>query len=247
MEKARTGRSGIRRVAGATARQDAIALWGIDEMVRRITAAALATIVFACGSAHAQTAAPAAADVRVGDRWSYDVKDDATGDLRNSITVVVVDVTEKEINTRIAVKGKEGQPPRPFIFAHDWGRIDDSVWQFQPSEIGIKLPLKMGKEWRGEVSAKNLKTGSSLRGSGTAKVVSEEKVTTGAGTYDTFKVDIMVRQVNTNDQTKTSTSKIAVWYAPAVNRWVKKSTEIRFEGRLRNSFTEELTAYSRKP
>ena len=37
----------------------------------------------------AQTADPGA--VRVGDRWSYDIKDDLTGDLRHAITVVVVD------------------------------------------------------------------------------------------------------------------------------------------------------------
>lgn len=127
-------------------------------MVRGIVAAALAAIVFTYGAARAQQANPGA--VRVGDRWSYDVKDGATGDLRQAITIVVVDVTDKEINARISVAGK-GQP-RTFIFAHDWGRIDDSLWQFQPHEIGINTPLNVGKEWRAETGTKNLKTGSSL-------------------------------------------------------------------------------------
>ncbi len=47
--------------------------------------------------------------VRVGDRWSYDVKDGLTGDLRNQITVVTVDVNEKEITTR-ASRVKESLP-----------------------------------------------------------------------------------------------------------------------------------------
>jgi hypothetical protein len=32
-----------------------------------------------------------------------------------------------------------------------------------------------------------------------------------------------------------------------VNRWVKKRTEGRYEGRVRDSYVEELTDYSRKP
>jgi hypothetical protein len=38
-----------------------------------------------------------------------------------------------------------------------------------------------------------------------------------------------------------------LWYAPTVNRWVRKTNETHIEGRLRDSHTEELTDYSRKP
>lgn len=212
-------------------------------MARGIAAAAFAVFMFAFGAANAQQADTG--EVRVGDRWSYDVKDGATGDLRQAITIVVVDVTDKEINTRISVAGKDR--PRTFIFARDWGRIDDSLWQFAPPEIGIKAPLSVGKEWRAETGAKNLKDGASLHGSGVAKVVGQERITTAAGTFDTFKVQTVVRQVNNNDQTKASQSNDVFWYAPSINRWVKKSHETRYEGRLRDSVTEELTGYSRKP
>jgi hypothetical protein len=216
---------------------------GVVDMVKRIAAATVATLILAFGAVAAQQADPGA--VRVGDRWSYDVKDGATGDLRQAITIVVVDVTDKEINTRISVAGKD--KPRTFIFGHDWGRIDDSVWQFQPPEIGLKAPLAVGKQWRAETGAKNLQTGVSLHGSGVAKVVGEEKVTTAAGTFNTFKVETVVRQVNNNDQTKASVSNVVFWYSPDVRRWVKKTQETRFEGRLRDSITEELTSFSRKP
>jgi hypothetical protein len=39
----------------------------------------------------------------------------------------------------------------------------------------------------------------------------------------------------------------ALWYAPSVNRWVRKTYKLQLEGRLRDSQTEELTDYSRKP
>ena len=39
----------------------------------------------------------------------------------------------------------------------------------------------------------------------------------------------------------------ALWYAPSVNRWVRRTVKVQVEGRLRDSQTEELTDYSRKP
>ena len=41
-------------------------------------------------------------------------------------------------------------------------------------------------------------------------------------------------------------STFVFWYAATVNRWVKRKTEARYEGRLRDSYVEELTEYSRK-
>src|SRR5262245_32011188 len=35
--------------------------------------------------------------IRVGDRWSYEIRDDLTGDLRHAVTTVVVDINDKEI------------------------------------------------------------------------------------------------------------------------------------------------------
>jgi hypothetical protein len=80
-----------------------------------------------------------------------------------------------------------------------------------------------------------------------AKVVGQEQVTTPAGTFDTFRVEMTVRQINTKDQTRSSTATLVFWYAPAINRWVRKKTDVRSEGRLRDSFSEELTEYSRRP
>jgi hypothetical protein len=38
-----------------------------------------------------------------------------------------------------------------------------------------------------------------------------------------------------------------MWYAPAINRWVKRTYEGRAAGRVRESSLEELTDYSRQP
>jgi hypothetical protein len=56
-----------------------------------------------------------------------------------------------------------------------------------------------------------------------------------------------MRHVSPNDATKSATVKSALWYAPTVNRWVRKVYKLEREGRLRESQTEELSDYSRKP
>jgi DUF3108-like len=185
------------------------------------------------------------AGVLPGDRWVYEVKDEITGDLKRTTTVVVLNVSEKEINTRMSVRGA----PRPFetVFDRNWNRIDDGIWKFKPSDgAGVQTPLQVGKEWRFENKSTHA-NGTALSTTGQSKVVGEEKVTTSAGTFDTFKIETRMRHVNANDQTKASTVNTTLWYAPTVNRWVRKTYETHIEGRVRDSHTEELVDYSRKP
>ena len=213
-------------------------------MVRQFVAGVLTVLFLGIGHSLAEeTAAPD--DLRVGDRWSYDVRDDTTGDLRRAITYVAIEVTDKEITTRAMERGKDR--PNTVIFSREWGRIDNGLWQTRPSGYGIEKPLEVNKEWRNEASTRNLKTGVSLRVSAAAKVAAQEKITTAAGEFDTFRIEVKVREVNTNDQTKSTAITETTWYAPTVNRWVKRKTETRAEGRLRDSFSEELTEYTRKP
>jgi hypothetical protein len=211
-------------------------------MIGRLIAINLAALLFLHAASAAQTAEPG--PIRVGDRWSYEIKDDLTGDLRHAVTVVVVDITDKEITTRTAIRGKDR--PQTMVFDLDWGRIDDGAWRLQPSGIGIKRPLQVGKEWRSDANAMHLQSGVAYRASGVAKVTGEEQITTAAGTFDTYRIETTVRLVNTRDQTKSSTWTFVFWYAATVNRWVKRKTETRYEGRLRDSYVEELTEYSRK-
>ncbi len=168
-----------------------------------------------------------------------------TGDVKSTTTVVVLDVSESEIHTRVS-RGE--QRPRQIVFDHAWSRIDDSVWKYRPSDgTGVATPLQVGKEWRFENNATNFNSGTAVSNSGQSKVVGRESITTSAGTFDTFKVETTVRQVNANDQTKSATLTAALWYAPSVNRWVRRIHKVQIEGRLRDSQTEELTDYSRKP
>jgi hypothetical protein len=186
------------------------------------------------------------AGVLPGDRWVYEVTDEVTGDIKQTTTVVVLDVSDKEINTRVSIRGAAS--PRQFVFDRSWSRIDDDLWKYTPSDgTGIKVPLQVGKDWRFESKATNFRNGTAMSISGQSRVVGTEKLTTSAGTFETFKVETTARQINANDQTRAATLTATLWYAPSINRWVRKTHKLQIEGRLRESRTEELTDYSRKP
>lgn len=213
-------------------------------MLRRAITTSLALQLVLVSYCAAQAVDPG--PIRVGDRWSYDIKDGLTGDLRQAVTIVVGEVNEKEITTRISVRGKDR--PLTFVFDHGWGRIDDGVWKNRPNDLlAIRKPVQIGKQWRAEGNSTNIQNGVALQTSGLAKVVGQETITTSAGTFDTFKIELTVRQINSRDQTKSTTLNVVEWYAPAINRWARKNTEVRAEGRVRDSFIDELTEYSRKP
>jgi hypothetical protein len=185
------------------------------------------------------------AGVLPGDRWVYEVTDEVTGDIKQTTTVVVLDVSEKEINTRMSIRGAS---PRQIVFDRGWSRVDDSLWKYTPSDgTGIKLPLQVGRDWRFESKATHFQNGTAMSVNGQSRVVGTEKLTTSAGTFDTFKIESTARQINANDQTRAATLTTTLWYAPTFNRWVRKTYKVQVEGRLRESQTEELTDYSRKP
>src|SRR5262245_29990448 len=82
------------------------------------------------------------AGVQPGDRWVYELTDEITGDLKGTTTIVVLDVSEKEINTRWSARGTAGA--RQVAFDRNWSKIDDAVWKYTPSDgSGIKLPLRV--------------------------------------------------------------------------------------------------------
>jgi hypothetical protein len=184
--------------------------------------------------------------VLAGDRWTYEITDEISGDLKHTMTVFVLDVSESEINTRVSTRGAAS--PRQIVFDRTWNRIDDSIWKYRPSDgAGIQTPLQVGKDWRFENKATHFQNGTALSTTGQSKVVGKESITTSAGTFDTFKIETTMRQVNSNDQTKAATVTAVLWYAPSVNRWVRRTYKLQIEGRLRDSQTEELADYSRKP
>jgi len=177
-----------------------------------------------------------------GVRWTYQNKDELTGELKGTYTYIVTDVSDKNVGVRLEVLGKPGYA---FLtYDHAWDLIGDGEWNFLPNDsTGVRLPLTVGKEWAFHYNRVLRSRGFTLRVSGTSKVLSQESVTTEAGTFDTFKIDTQYAQRDANDPSKTYDFTLTTWYAPAVDHWVKREQKIRFEGNLRESNLFELLEY----
>jgi hypothetical protein len=184
-------------------------------------------------------------DAQTGDHWTYELRDDITGDIKSTITNTVTDVSGSEISTRIAQLGNSNAGYQ--TFDRSWNLISNGIWRFTPSDgTGIRAPLAVGKTWSFKATDLNSTAGVSWKRSGTAKVVAQESVTTRAGTFDTFKIETSLQIQNANDPTKKILAVQQVWYAPLIDHWVKRSALSRSEGRVREKSTIELVEYGRR-
>jgi hypothetical protein len=184
-------------------------------------------------------------DAQTGDHWTYELRDDITGEIKSTITNTVTDVSNAEISVRIAQLGNSNTGYQ--TFDRSWNMTNNGIWRYTPNDgTGIRAPLAVGKNWSFKSTDLNSTAGISWKRSGTTKVVAKESVTTRAGTFDTFKIESSLQVQNANDPTKKVELVQQVWYAPAIDHWVKRSIVSRSEGRVRDKSTLELVECGRR-
>jgi hypothetical protein len=193
----------------------------------------------------AQSSEEAEGPVRVGDRWVYDTKDEVSGYPKDTYTEIVTEISPSEIVTNWTFSGKPGSVL--VVYDHDWERKDNMVWKFKPNDgQGVRLPLAVGKTWRVQFDARNSQTGVNVRSSVSSKVIGQETITTPAGTFDTFKIERTGREFKTSDPSRIFESQMAVWYAPKINHWVRRTVTLKYQKHITSSTSEELSDFSRE-
>jgi uncharacterized protein DUF3108 len=182
---------------------------------------------------------------KLGDHWTYEVRDEITGEVKSTVTNTVTDVSDSEISTRTA---QLGSPGFGFLtFDRSWNLTNNGATRATPNDgTGIRSPLAVGKTWSFKASEVNSTTGYSGKRSGTAKVVAQESVTTRAGTFDTFKIETSVQLQSAKDPTSKAQIEQQMWYAPAIDHWVKRTFVVRSGGRVRTHDAIELIEYGRR-
>jgi hypothetical protein len=225
-------------------------------MLRRCLLTTISLFALAC-AANAQTAAPPPASAAqaaaqetmeepaVGDHWTYEVRDEITGDLKSTITHTITDISPTEFGIRLNVLGKSDVGYQSYD--RSWDMITNGIWRSTPNDgMGIRAPLAVGKSWPVKATDFNSSNGVSLKRTGTAKVTAQESLTTRAGTFDTYKIEIAIEARNSNDTTKKYLSEQQIWYAPSINHWVKRANVNRSDGRVRDRSMTELVEYGRR-
>jgi hypothetical protein len=184
-------------------------------------------------------------DAQTGDHWTYEVRDEITGEVKSTVTTTVTDVSASEISTKSAQLGTSNFGFQ--TYDRSWNMKNNGTWRFTPNDgSGIRLPLAVGKTWSFKATDVNTSAGVSWKRSVTSKVTAKETVTTRAGTFDTLKIETSIETQNANDPTKKFQSMQEIWYAPLINHWIKRSFASRSDGRVREKSTVELVEYGRR-
>lgn len=184
-------------------------------------------------------------DPQVGDHWTYEYRDDITGDIKSTFTATITDISESEISLRTNVIANSNYGYASYD--HSWNRTINGNWRYSPNDgTGIRAPLAVGKTWSNKSNDSNTTTGAAIKRSVTSKVVAQESVTTRAGTFDTYKIETSFTFQSSKDLTKKAQETWQTWYAPSVDHWVKQTSTVRSDGRVRTKTTSELVEYGRR-
>jgi hypothetical protein len=180
-----------------------------------------------------------------GDRWTYEIRDEITGDLKYTSTNIITDVTPAEISVRWENLGQPGVGY--FVYDHSWNLKSGPTWKHSPNDgTGIKQPLKAGNSWKLQGNDLYGARGVSFKRAVTAKVAAEESVTTKAGTFDAFKIDTQISVRNVSDPTKKSEMSMTTWYAPSIDHWVRRISKTLSDGHVTENISTELVEYGRR-
>ena len=191
------------------------------------------------------TAQESMEDTQLGDHWTYEFRDDISGDVKSVLTHTVTDLTDSQIGVRITRAGNANSGYQ--TFDRSWNVINSGVSRYAPNDgTGIRAPLAVGKTWSFKSNDINGTSGFSGRRSGTSKVTTQENITTPAGTFDTFRIETSIQIQNANNATDKAQVVMQTWYAPAIDHWVKRSFLLRSDSRVREKNTVELVEYGRR-
>jgi hypothetical protein len=181
-----------------------------------------------------------------GDHWTYQVRDEITGEVAATRENVVTEVTPKDISVRFKIVGTSKGGFN--VYDRSWNLLSSGPWRYSPNDgsTGISAPLTVGKTWAFQSNNINSANGNVWKLSGTSKVVGQEAVTTKAGTFETFKIETTFSTQNVNDPTRKNEATSQTWYAPAIDHWVKRTFVSRTDKHLTQNNTLELADYGRK-
>lgn len=185
--------------------------------------------------------------VHVGDRWSLQHIDNWTGKLGNKTTQEVVASANNEI--RMEWKNAEtGVLAFRLRYNTEMNPLSRGTMRYAPYFPRYVFPLEPGKTWTQDITAENSGNGRAWRYEVSGKVEGWEKITVPAGQFDALKVKVTAfyygRDAFGGGNGK---SEETVWYAPAVNNFVKHDyQDTDWKGKVFDRSTWELLSFGVK-
>ena len=188
--------------------------------------------------------------VRPGDRWTYQWIDDITGETKFYQTFTLTEIKDGTFSVAISSTpfGQSTSTTGLLVYDSSWGLLDDGVWSRNSGDpgTGVRLPLEVGAEWQTHHVAVRKNPNQEWNVDTRSVVAAYEEVPLRFGlTYDAFRIET-TETLTPAAGGAGATLKITLWYAPAVNRYVKRLVETRSKDRLQSRNLEMLTEYKRR-
>jgi uncharacterized caspase-like protein len=168
-------------------------------------------------------------DIRVGDKWKYQITDSYTGE-RKIVSFEVVRVNENYIYTQseptpYAVTDLASSEGTIDVWDRNWNLLRKGDFEYDPFYPSLRFPIEAGSSWSGAVIF-DLGSGVRMNHDLRAQVNGWERVTVPAGSFDAVKITLRGDyQVRKSGQKGTGAVNDTIWYAPAIRQIIRKTIQ----------------------
>ncbi len=173
----------------------------------------------------------AAPEIRVGDSWTYRVRDGYTGIERGDQSYRVTDANTDRIG--VAVSGG-GRLDETYIYNREWNWLRRPAtnlqsFDYSPAYQAFAFPLAPGKTWHARLIATDPVDGRRFPVSIDGTVLGWERVKVPAGEFNALKIKRAV-YIDYWELTVRGRSEILEyeWYAPAVRQIVRREDSSQY-------------------
>jgi len=200
------------------------------------------------GEAPAPSSPASGVDVARGDEWVYQTEDSLTGNVLSSTDVVVSDHDAGTIDVRIRITDPGTGLVRVGAQTFDtfWRRLPDSGGEGAGTQDswGVRPNLRPGDNWSYHFGRPLGEGPIRMDWIGYAEALGPERIDLPDGrTVDTQKIEFFERPSIARYRYEMH---IVEWFAPEINRYVRRDVEVRREGKTIESTTEILQDYIRR-
>ncbi len=172
-----------------------------------------------------------APEIRVGNTWTYRVRDGYTGIERGDQSYRVTDASTDRIS--VAVSGG-GRLDETYIYNREWNWLrrpatNLQLFDYSPPYQAYSFPLSAGKTWRTRLTATDPATGRHFPVWIDGTVLGWENVKVPSGEFDALKIKRAVF-IGYWELTVRGWSEILEyeWYAPAVRQVVRREASSQY-------------------
>ena len=199
------------------------------------------------------------ADVKIGDQWDYAYHSNLDNGNSGTTSYVVQDLSAGKIDAESRTHRSNGgrDAVQNFVYDRSWRMIEAPKGKYlKPDAVSEPFPsVAVGKEWTSNLLWQPTNSSLGLKWIEHGRVAAWENVTLENGqTFDAFRIVVRlestplegtgIQVVTAGFTTQKLVDRIVEWYAPAVNRYVKRTFESSHDGTVVESFREELMNYS---